>query len=63
MSTNSGGETFIGYAGLALVAAIFGFPALGWAGVLSAIGMIYFGLVLTNGAGTAAKRRQRKHRR
>jgi hypothetical protein len=63
MSANSGGETFIGYAGLALVAALIGFPAMGWTGVMSAVVMIYFGLVLTNGAGTAAKRRQRKHRR
>jgi hypothetical protein len=62
MSSNSGGETFVGYAGLAVIAAIAGFPAMGFGGVVAVLGMIYFGLVLTNGAGTAAKRRQRRRK-
>jgi protein-S-isoprenylcysteine O-methyltransferase Ste14 len=60
MSHNAGNETFVGYAGLLFLAAILCFPMMGWSGVFSVLCMIYFCLVLTNGAGNAAKRRHRR---
>jgi hypothetical protein len=59
MSDTDGG-TLVGFAGLLLVASIICFPMLGFTGVISALCAIYFGLVLTNGADTAAKRRNRR---
>lgn len=60
MSANSANETFIGYAALLLFAAVLGFPVMGWGGVFSVVCLIYFCLILTNGAGSAAKRRSRR---
>jgi hypothetical protein len=63
MSKNNNGETFIGFAGLVFAAAILCAPVLGWTGILAGAAMIYFGLVLTNGADTAAKRGTKQKRR
>ena len=63
MSANAGTDAFVGYAGFIVLAAIIGFPAMGFGGVISAVVMIYFGLALVNGAGTAAKRQGRRNRR
>ena len=60
MHKNSNGETFIGFSGLVGLAAILCLPALGFGGLLAAAATIYFGLVLTNGADTAAKRRSKR---
>jgi hypothetical protein len=60
MSKNLGNETFIGYAGLLFLAVILCFPMMGWSGIFSVLCMVYFGLVLTNGAGKAANRRSRR---
>lgn len=53
------GNTFFGFAGLLGLSALLCFPVLGWTGIFAAIAAMYFGLVLTNGASTAAKRRRK----
>lgn len=63
MSSNNNGETFIGFAGLVFAAALLCAPVLGWSGLMAGAAAIYFGLVLTNGADKAAKRRMRQKRR
>ena len=60
MSANSANESFLGYAGFLLIGALLSFPAIGWSGIFGAIVMIYFCLVMTNGAGTADKRRRNR---
>jgi len=59
MSDTDGG-TFVGFAGILLLSSILCFPMLGITGILSAFCAIYFVLVLTNGADTAAKRRKKR---
>jgi len=59
MSDTDGG-TLVGFAGLLLAASLLCFPMLGFTGIVSALCAIYFGLVLVNGADSAANRRKRR---
>jgi hypothetical protein len=58
MSSSNTGSTFMGFAAILAGAGILCFPTLGWQGLISAICAIYFGLALTNGGDTAAKRKK-----
>jgi hypothetical protein len=58
MSVNNG-DTFLGFAGFLGLSALLCFPVLGWTGIMAALATMYFGLVLTNGAGKAHKRKTR----
>ena len=59
MAANNASGAFVGFAGIVLMASLLCAPALGWGGIIAGLTTIYFGLVLTNGADTAAKRRRR----
>jgi hypothetical protein len=59
---NNIGGTFIGFAGVILLASVLCAPALGWGGIFSAFVTVYFCLVLTNGADSASKRHNKKRR-
>lgn len=63
MSVNNPGESFAGLAVCIILAGIVCLPILGWSSLIGAASALYFGLVLINGAGGAAKKSQNKHRR
>lgn len=56
MNTNE--NTLIGFAACLIGGSVLCYPSLGISGILSAVCAIYFGLVLVNGAGGAAKKRR-----
>lgn len=59
MTSNTNGNTLIGFAALMLGAGVLCFPVLGITGIISAVCAIYFGLVFSNSADGAANRKKR----
>jgi hypothetical protein len=65
MSINNPSESFAGFAMCFILAGLVCLPILGWYSLAGVAGALYFGLVLLNGADSAAKRskQKNKHRR